>query len=240
MKISKDDALVKLVNIGKRYSGENSFFWALRNVSIEIKAGERVGIFGPNGAGKSTLLKILAGVTTQTEGNIVRKGKVILLSDLNTGFHPELSGLENIELNGMLIGMSKSEIQSKIKEIVDFANLGNYLHEPFYTYSSGMKFRLAFAVAIVSKADLIVLDEFFLTGDESFQIKSIKKLLELQKSQKKIATIVASHMPAFIWGVSSKFYLIEKGRVINTSRVEARKRLKSSQEKWHKAFNINL
>jgi ABC-type polysaccharide/polyol phosphate transport system ATPase subunit len=147
-------------------------YWALRGVDLQIRKGEKVGFYGPNGAGKTTLLKIIAGISAPTEGLVKTKGRIISLIDLEAGFHPDLTGQENIFLNGLIIGMSRVEIEAKFAQIVDFAGIGDFITAPLYTYSSGMKLRLGFSVAIHAEPDILLLDEGMSVGDENFQQKS--------------------------------------------------------------------
>ncbi len=162
-------------------------YWALKNVNLQIRRGEKVGFYGPNGAGKTTLLKIIAGISAPTEGKVKTKGRIISLIDLEAGFHPDLTGQENIFLNGLVIGMSKEEIEAKFAQIVDFAGIGDFITAPLYTYSSGMKLRLGFSVAIHAEPDILLLDEVMNMGDEEFRKKSEKII---QKTLKNETTVI--------------------------------------------------
>lgn len=157
-------------------------YWALKNVNLRIYKGEKVGFYGPNGAGKTTLLKIIAGISTPTTGQVKTKGKIISLIDLEAGFHPDLTGQENIFLNGLVIGMSKDEVEAKFAQIVDFAGIGNFITAPLYTYSSGMKLRLGFSISVHAEPDILLLDEVMGMGDAEFQKKSQQKMNELFKN----------------------------------------------------------
>lgn len=157
-------------------------YWALREVSLQVRMGEKIGFYGPNGAGKTTLLKIIAGITEPTEGVVKTKGRIISLIDLEAGFHPDLTGQENIFLNGLVIGMSREEIEAKFAQIVDFAGIGDFITAPLYTYSSGMKLRLGFSVAIHAKPEILLLDEAMAMGDEEFQKKSKQKIDQIFES----------------------------------------------------------
>jgi len=156
-------------------------FWALQDINFEVKRGEILGIIGRNGAGKSTLLKILSKVTTPTRGQIKIRGRVASLLEVGTGFHPELTGRENIFLNGAILGMSKAEIKKKFDEIVDFAEIGKFIDTPVKRYSSGMYVRLAFAVAAHLEPEILVVDEVLAVGDAQFQKKCLGKMGDVAK-----------------------------------------------------------
>ena len=182
------DRLKESLNIfHKSYHKE---YYALNNLSFEIKRGETVGIIGINGAGKSTLLKIITGVLTPSGGNIEVKGKISALLELGAGFNMEYSGIENIYLNGTMMGFSKKEIDKKLDDILAFADIGDFVYQPVKTYSSGMFVRLAFAVAINVEPDILVIDEALSVGDVFFQQKCYKKIKELAG---KSTVIIVSH-----------------------------------------------
>lgn len=162
---------------------------ALNDVSFEIKKGESVGIIGPNGSGKSTLLKILAGVTKPTSGQVTIRGKVASILDIGAGFHPELSGVENIFLNGQIHGFSRKEIKSRYDEIVEFSGIGKFIHEPVKNYSNGMYFRLAFSIMAHLDFDVYLFDEVFSVGDAEFGMKTKRKLQELLQSSKTVVFV---------------------------------------------------
>lgn len=174
-----------------RHEKPGTFLWALRDVSLTVEPGITYGIIGPNGSGKSTLLKLIAGVTQPTSGKIRVKGRIAPLIELGAGFHSELSGRENIYLNGAILGMSRDEINAKVSAIIAFAELSDFIDSPVKHYSSGMYLRLAFAVAIHVEADIILVDEILAVGDEKFQQKCLAKLTELKKQGKSI--IYVSH-----------------------------------------------
>src|SRR5215472_523199 len=157
-------------------------FWALKDISFEVKRGEVLGIIGRNGAGKSTLLKILSRITEPSEGRVTIDGRVASLLEVGTGFHPELSGHENIYLNGAILGMTRSEIRRKFDEIIAFAEVEKFLHTPVKRYSSGMYVRLAFAVAAHLEPEILVVDEVLAVGDANFQKKCIGKMNEVSRS----------------------------------------------------------
>lgn len=166
-------------------------FWALQNIDLEIKKGETIGIIGPNGSGKSTLLKLIAGVSKPTSGTITVKGRIAPLIELGAGFHPELTGRENVFLNGVILGMSRKEIKEKFKEIIDFAELWDFIDQPVKHYSSGMYLRLAFAVAIHTDPEILLVDEILAVGDASFQRKCYQKIEELKKNY--VTIVMVTH-----------------------------------------------
>ncbi|WP_017653952.1 ABC transporter ATP-binding protein [Fortiea contorta] len=193
-------------------------FWALNNVSFEIKQGERVGIIGRNGAGKSTLLKILSQITEPTTGCINIQGRIASLLEVGTGFHPELTGRENIYLNGAILGMSKAEIKHKFDEIVAFAEVEKFLDTPVKRYSSGMYVRLAFAVAAHLEPEILVVDEVLAVGDAQFQKKCLGKMEDISKHDKRTIIFVSHNMDA-IQTVCTQGILLENGRVKQQSDI---------------------
>jgi len=164
------------LSLFKHNTNDNNTFWALKDVSFEVEEGEVVGIIGRNGAGKSTLLKILSRITEPTEGKITMHGRVASLLEVGTGFHPELTGRENIFLNGTILGMKKREIDAKFDEIVKFAEIEKFLDTPVKRYSSGMYVRLAFAVAAHLEPEILLVDEVLAVGDAGFQKKCLGKI----------------------------------------------------------------
>lgn len=166
-------------------------FWALKDISFEVPIGSTFGIVGANGSGKSTLLKCLAGILTPDKGKITHRGKVAALLELGAGFHPDLSGRENVFLNGVILGMTQKEIEKKFDEIVAFSGLEEFIDTPVKNYSSGMTVRLGFAIAINVEPDILVIDEVLAVGDTSFQLKSLEKIHELRNQGKTI--IFVSH-----------------------------------------------
>lgn len=187
-------------------------FWALRDVSFEIKQGDRVGIIGRNGAGKSTLLKLLARITEPTTGRITLRGRVASLLEVGTGFHPELTGRENIFLNGAILGMSKQEIKSKFDEIVDFAEIEKFLDTPVKRYSSGMYVRLAFAVAAHLEPEILLVDEVLAVGDAQFQKKCLGKMEDVSAREGRTVLVVSHQMP-MIQQLCVNTILFESGRL---------------------------
>ncbi len=194
-------------------------FWALKNINLTIKKGEVVGIIGANGAGKSTLLKILSQITPPTEGEIVLRGRVGSLLEVGTGFHPELTGRENIFLNGAILGMKKKEIVKKFDKIVAFADIDKFLDTPVKYYSSGMYVRLAFSVAAHMEPDILIIDEVLAVGDAEFQKKCLGKMDNIAKTQDRTIIFVSHNMEA-IKRICSKCIYINKGKIINIGNTE--------------------
>src|ERR1035437_1446245 len=194
------DKARSLLRLGQRNgqaNGTREEFWALKNVSFEIKQGEAVGIIGRNGAGKSTLLKLLSRITEPTTGRIEVEGRVASLLEVGTGFHPELTGRENIFLNGAILGMSGAEIRKKFDEIVAFAEVEKFLDTPVKRYSSGMYMRLAFAVAAHLEPEILVVDEVLAVGDAAFQKKCLGKMQDVG-AQGRTVLFVSHAMPVIL------------------------------------------
>lgn len=190
---------------------ETEEFWALKDVSFEVEQGDRVGIIGRNGAGKSTLLKILSRITPPTKGRIEYSGRMAALLEVGTGFHGDLSGRENIYLNGSILGMTKHEIDSKFDEIVDFAEIEKFLDTPVKRYSSGMYVRLAFAVAAHLEPEILIVDEVLAVGDSAFQKKCLGKMKDVSNSGRTI--LFVSHQLASVQSLCNKSIVLKKGMV---------------------------
>ncbi|MGZ8144992.1 MAG: ABC transporter ATP-binding protein, partial [Methylosarcina sp.] len=186
-------------------------FWALQDINFEIKPGERIGIIGRNGAGKSTLLKILSRITAPTTGKAVIHGRVASLLEVGTGFHPELTGRENIFLNGAILGMRKAEIKSKFDEIVAFAEIEKFLDTPVKRYSSGMYVRLAFAVAAHLEPEILIVDEVLAVGDAQFQKKCLGKMEAVSKEGKTL--LFVSHNMAAVTKLCGRGIYLSEGRL---------------------------
>ena len=191
---------------------EKGSFLALKDISFEVKAGERIGIIGKNGAGKSTLLKVLSRITSPTRGEIKVKGRIGSLLEVGTGFHPELTGRENIYLNGSILGMRKGEINKKLDEIVDFAGIEKHLDTPVKRYSSGMNVRLGFAVAAHLDPEILVVDEVLAVGDAEFQKKAIGKMENVSKEEGRTVLFV-SHNLASVRSLCNTCILLERGNI---------------------------
>jgi len=199
-------------NAHKKSTSTKEEFWALKDVSFEIEKGDRVGIIGRNGAGKSTLLKILSRITEPTSGEIRIKGRVASLLEVGTGFHPELTGRENIFLNGAILGMSRAEIRKKFDEIVAFAEVEKFLDTPVKRYSSGMYVRLAFAVAAHLEPEILVVDEVLAVGDAQFQKKCLGKMEDVSKNEGRTVLFV-SHNMATISDLCNKGIFLSAGKL---------------------------
>ena len=185
-------------------------FWAVDWVSFELKKGETLGIIGPNGSGKSTMLKLLNGIFMPDKGKIEINGRVGALIEVGAGFHPMLTGRENIYVNGAILGMSKKEIDKKFDEIVDFADIGDFIDSPVKHYSSGMHVRLGFAIAVYCEPDILLVDEVLAVGDLDFQSKCLKKISEMRKRE--VTTIFVSHRMPAISSYCQKALYVNKGK----------------------------
>jgi len=193
----KENPYLKIGETNDRsVKGESDYVWALKDINFEVKQGEVLGIIGRNGAGKSTLLKILSKTTTPTTGSIKIKGRIASLLEVGTGFHPELSGRENIFLNGAILGMTKREIKSKFDEIVDFAGVERYIDTPVKRYSSGMYVRLAFGVAAHLEPEILIVDEVLAVGDAEFQKKALGKMKDVSEQDGRTVIFVSHNMGA--------------------------------------------
>lgn len=193
----KEDPFAKLGEANDRTSkGNSDYVWSLRDVNFEVKKGEVLGIIGRNGAGKSTLLKILSKVTAPTTGSIKVNGRIASLLEVGTGFHPELTGRENIFLNGAILGMTKTEIRSKFDEIVDFSGVERYIDTPVKRYSSGMYVRLAFAVSAFLEPEILIVDEVLAVGDAEFQKKCLGRMEDVSRNDGRTILFVSHNMAA--------------------------------------------
>jgi lipopolysaccharide transport system ATP-binding protein len=191
---------------------DESVFWALKDINFEVKEGEVLGIIGKNGAGKSTLLKILSQITEPTSGKIEIHGRVASLLEVGTGFHPELSGRENIYMNGTILGMTRKEIDSKLDEIIDFSGVEKFIDTPVKFYSSGMKVRLGFSVAAHLEPEILIIDEVLAVGDFEFQKKCLGKMDDISKNQGR-TIIFVSHDMSSVSSLCSRTILLELGKV---------------------------
>lgn len=210
------DRIKELLVPFKQY---HSKFYALDDVCFKIKKGDTVGFLGKNGAGKSTLLKIIAGVLTKTSGEVLVKGKVASLLELGAGFNPEMTGVENIYLNGVVMGYSIREMDSKIKQIIDFADIGEFINQPVRVYSSGMFARLAFSVAINVNPEILIIDEVLSVGDIKFQQKAMRKMHDFKKEGKTI--LFVTHDLAAVSSLCEKAVWIDSGKVMQYGEVHS-------------------
>lgn len=188
--------LKRLRHLNRFGKEDESVFWALKDISFEVKEGEVLGIIGKNGAGKSTLLKILSQITEPTSGKIEIHGRVASLLEVGTGFHPELSGRENIYMNGTILGMTRKEIDSKLDEIIDFSGVEKFIDTPVKFYSSGMKVRLGFSVAAHLDPEILIVDEVLAVGDYEFQKKCLGKMEDVSKNQGRTVLFVSHQIDA--------------------------------------------
>lgn len=209
--IGKEDPYLKLDEF-KNQNYKNNEFWALKDVYFQVKRGEILGIIGKNGAGKSSLLKIMSRITTPTTGEIKIKGRIASLLEVGTGFHGELTGKENIFLNGAILGMTKNEIKSKLDEIIDFSGVEKYIDTPVKRYSSGMYVRLAFAVAAHLEPEILIIDEVLAVGDSEFQKKCIGKMSQTAREGRTI--LFVSHNMASVQSLCTRGIVLDRGTIV--------------------------
>jgi len=216
----KEDPFLKIGEVNDRsVKGESDVVWSLKDINFEIEQGDAVGIIGRNGAGKSTLLKILSRVTAPTTGSAKLKGRIASLLEVGTGFHPELSGRENIYLNGAILGMRKAEIKRQFDAIVDFSGVERYVDTPVKRYSSGMYVRLAFAVAAHLESEIMIVDEVLAVGDAEFQKKCLGKMSDVSKGQGRTVLFVSHNMDA-IESLCNRSILLNSGMVVNNDTTD--------------------
>jgi len=206
----KPTLVENFLRISKRIKKEQ--FTALDKIDLDIKRGERLGIIGANGSGKTTLLKIIAGITTPDAGQVEIKARVISLIDLTAGFHPELTGEENIYLNALLLGMSREEVDQKLEAIINFAGLKQFIDTAMFTYSNGMVLRLGFAIAIHAQPEILLLDEGLSIGDEKFRKKANLALIKLFK-RKNFTVIIVSHIKEMIQENCKRVLYLKTGKI---------------------------
>jgi teichoic acid transport system ATP-binding protein len=223
---------IKLTDVTKEYTihhekptlvekiikSKNEYFTSLRNINLQINKGENVGIIGPNGSGKTTLLKIITGIATPTKGEVRTYGRLTPFIDLEAGFHPDLTGYQNVFLNGMILGMEKREIAEKLQSIIEFADIERFIDIPLFTYSQGMKLRLGFSIAVFSEPEILVLDEHLAIGDTLFQRKAEAKINEFRRKGKTM--ILVSHLLGFIKKVSSRIIIMNNGTIKSDGSIE--------------------
>ena len=210
----KEDPYSIVTDVNDRTQNSGSeYVWALQDINFEVKEGEVLGIIGRNGAGKSTLLKLLSKVTGPTKGEIKLSGRIGSLLEVGTGMHPELTGKENIYLNGAILGMTKAEVARKFDEIVEFAGIGKYINTPFKRYSSGMRVRLGFAVAAFLEPEILIVDEVLAVGDAEFQKKAIGKMQEVSDGEGRTVLFV-SHNMGSIKSLCTRSILMDNGQIV--------------------------
>jgi lipopolysaccharide transport system ATP-binding protein len=216
----KEDPYLKIGDTNDRSTkGESDYVWALQDINFEVERGEVLGIIGKNGAGKSTLLKILSKVTAPTTGSIKSRGRIASLLEVGTGFNGEMTGRENIYLNGAILGMTKKEINSKIDEIIDFSGCERYIDTPVKRYSSGMTVRLAFAVAAFLEPEILVIDEVLAVGDAEFQKKAIGKMQDISRGEGRTVLFV-SHNMAAVQSLCTRGIVMKEGSVFYEGSIE--------------------
>jgi lipopolysaccharide transport system ATP-binding protein len=208
--LSLRDSLCNIFSFNKNKAKED--FWALKDIDFKIEAGESVGILGKNGAGKSTLLKILSRITPPTKGHVILRGRITSLLEVGTGFHPELSGRENVYFNGSILGLRKAEIDRKFDEIVDFSGVEQFIDTPLKNYSSGMQMRLAFAVAAHLESEILIVDEVLGVGDADFQKKCLSKIRNISKDGRTI--IIVSHNINAVLRLSNIGIVLQNGNIV--------------------------
>ncbi|MBL7886950.1 MAG: ATP-binding cassette domain-containing protein [Flavobacterium sp.] len=219
--LGKEDPFLKIGETNDRsVKGESDIVWSLKDINFEINQGEALGIIGKNGAGKSTLLKLLSRVTSPTTGEIKVKGRIASLLEVGTGFHPELSGRENIYLNGAILGMRKKEITRKLDEIIAFSGVERYIDTPVKRYSSGMYVRLAFAVAAHLESEILIVDEVLAVGDAEFQKKCLGKMGDISKGEGRTILFVSHNMNA-IQNLCSKVLILNNGQINFNGNVDS-------------------
>lgn len=218
--LHKDDPYLKIGDTNDRATrGSSEYVWALKDINMEIEQGDVVGIIGKNGAGKSTLLKILSRVTKPTTGTISYKGRIASLLEVGTGFHPEMTGRENIYMNGAIMGMSRAEVSRKLDEITDFAGVERYLDTPVKRYSSGMTVRLGFAIAAHLEPEILVVDEVLAVGDAEFQKKAIGKMQDVSRGEGRTVLFV-SHNMAAVKSLCRHGYILQNGMVADYGDID--------------------
>jgi ABC-2 type transport system ATP-binding protein len=211
-KFKKGPLLLKeaLVEVFKTQKSRE--FWALKDINFTVKAGESIGILGPNGSGKSTLLKLLAGVMQPTEGSVTVVGRIAPLIELGAGFHHELTGRENIYINGAILGLKRAEIEAQLSDIIDFAELEDFIDAPVKHYSSGMFMRLGFSVAVHVKPQILLIDEILAVGDQKFKEKCYARMREFQEQQ--VTMVLVTHSPGLIEEFCQKGLVLAPGKQV--------------------------
>ena len=219
--MGKEDPYLTIGSVNDRSKAADSeYVWALRNIDFKVEQGDVVGIIGKNGAGKSTLLKILSKITSPTTGTIKAKGRIGSLLEVGTGFHPEMTGRENIYLNGAILGMTKPEIAKKIDEIVEFSGCAMYIDTPVKRYSSGMRVRLGFAVAAHLDPEILVVDEVLAVGDAEFQKKAIGKMQDVSKGEGRTVLFVSHNMTS-VKALCKRGVILKDGMLVDDGEIDS-------------------
>ena len=232
--LRREDPYLKIGETNDRTSkGASEYVWALRDIDFKVEQGDVVGIIGRNGAGKSTLLKLLSRVTAPTTGTIRARGRIASLLEVGTGFHPEMTGRENIYMNGSIMGMRKAEIDKKLDEIVDFSGCERYIDTPVKRYSSGMKVRLGFAIAAHLEPDILIVDEVLAVGDAEFQKKAIGKMQNVAYGSGRTVLVVSHNMAAVR-------NLCKRGGLLNQGQVEFQGSVNDTVDRYLSATRIDL
>jgi len=211
--VRKDKSIKeRIVTLGRAGRAHREDFWALRDVTLDIPAGQTIALIGHNGSGKSTLLKVIGGIIDPSSGSVARRGRIAALLELGAGFHPDLTGRENVFLNGAILGLSRSETEARLDDILAFAGIGPFIDTQVKFYSSGMYVRLAFAVAVHTDPDLLLVDEVLAVGDEAFQRKCLDKILDFQKEGRTI--VLVTHDLGQVTRLADRAVLLNEGQVV--------------------------
>ncbi|HLP04508.1 MAG TPA: ABC transporter ATP-binding protein [Paludibacter sp.] len=219
--LGKDDPYLKIGEVNDRaHRGNSEYVWALKDINFKVEQGDVLGIIGKNGAGKSTLLKILSKVTAPSTGTIRAAGRIASLLEVGTGFHPEMTGRENIYMNGAIMGMTKAEITRKLDEIVDFSGVERYIDTPAKRYSSGMTVRLGFAIAAHLEPEILVVDEVLAVGDAEFQKKAIGKMQDVSKGEGRTVLFVSHNMTA-VKSLCKTGIILQNGQILETGHIDS-------------------
>ncbi len=239
--LRKEDPYLKIGEVNDRsHKGKSEYVWALRDINFKVEQGDVVGIIGKNGAGKSTLLKILSKVTSPTTGTIKTRGRIGSLLEVGTGFHPEMTGRENIYMNGAILGMTKQEITRKLDEIIDFSGCERYIDTPVKRYSSGMMVRLGFSVAAHLEPEILVVDEVLAVGDAEFQKKAIGKMQDVSRGEGRTVLFVSHNMTA-VKSLCKKGIILQNGMIYYSGDINSavsKYLIGDSGTKNHKVWNI--
>ena len=228
--LRKEDPYLKIGEVNDRaHKGESEYVWALKDINLKVEQGEVLGIIGKNGAGKSTLLKILSRVTSPTTGTIRARGRIASLLEVGTGFHPEMTGRENIYMNGAILGMIKKEIDRKLDEIVDFSGVERYIDTPVKRYSSGMTVRLGFAIAAHLEPEILVVDEVLAVGDAEFQKKAIGKMQDVSRGDGRTVLFVSHNMESIL-------KLCKKGILLSDGKIDDYNNINEVVNKYQNSF----